>query len=83
MSFNQDPSKKETELLFSRKRGYEDHPDLIFNGSVVNNAVVYFRCMPIWASKCKNSPVRTKLCLSEKKNQYNFLRQAKSFNHIH
>ena len=36
MSFNPDPSKQEAELLFSRKRGSEHHPDLIFNGTVVN-----------------------------------------------
>ena len=36
MSFNPDPSKQAAELLFSRKRGSERHPDLIFNGTVVN-----------------------------------------------
>ena len=36
MLFNPDPSKQATELLFSRKRANEYHPDLIFNGSIVN-----------------------------------------------
>ena len=36
MSFNPDPSKQATELLFSRKRIQENHPDLRFNNTVVS-----------------------------------------------
>ena len=36
MSFNPDPNKQATEILFSQKRSKVDHPDLFFNGSVVN-----------------------------------------------
>ena len=33
MTFNPDPLKQAIEVLFSRKRKYVDHPDLIFNGN--------------------------------------------------
>ena len=36
MSFNPDPSKQASELLFSRKRNNEHHPNLMFNGTSVN-----------------------------------------------
>ena len=36
MSFNPDPSKQGTELLFSMKRLQQNHPDLNFNDSIVN-----------------------------------------------
>ena len=38
MSFNPDPNKQATEILFSQKRSKVDHPDLYFNGSVVKRA---------------------------------------------
>ena len=36
MSFNPDPSKQACELLFSKKRTIEHHPNLMFNGTPVN-----------------------------------------------
>ena len=35
MEFNPDPSKQATEVLFSCKKSTPNHPQLIFNGSVV------------------------------------------------
>ena len=35
MSFNPDPNKQATELLFSCKKKPVDHPQLFFNGSPV------------------------------------------------
>ena len=35
MSFNPDPNKQATEMLFSQKINKVDHPDLYFNGSIV------------------------------------------------
>ena len=35
MEFNPDPTKQATEVLFSCKKNSPDHPQLIFNGSVV------------------------------------------------
>ena len=35
MEFNPDPIKQATEVLFSCKTVYPNHPQLIFNGSVV------------------------------------------------
>ena len=36
MSFNPDPLKQASELLFSRKRINENHPNLMFNNTSVN-----------------------------------------------
>ena len=35
MSFNPDPNKQATEVLFSRKVNSDDHPKLTFNGNQV------------------------------------------------
>ena len=35
MSFNPDPNKQATEVLFSRKINSDDHPKLTFNGNQV------------------------------------------------
>ena len=35
MEINPDPSKQATEILFSCKKSTPNHPQLIFNGSVV------------------------------------------------
>ena len=35
MEFNPDPSKQATEVLFSCKKSTPNHPQLIFNGTVV------------------------------------------------
>ena len=35
MEFNPDPTKQETEVLFSCKKSSPNHPQLIFNGTVV------------------------------------------------
>ena len=35
MSFNPDPNKQATEVLFSRKVNSDDHPKLIFNSNQV------------------------------------------------
>ena len=35
MEFNPDPSKQATEILFSCKQSTPNHPQLIFNGTVV------------------------------------------------
>ena len=37
MSFDPDPNKQATEVLFSRKVNYDDHPKLTFNGTKFNN----------------------------------------------
>ena len=39
MSFNPDPSKQANEVLFSRKRNANPHPNLFFNGTKVNRVV--------------------------------------------
>ena len=36
MSFNPDPTKQATEILFSCKKTKVDHPDLYFNGNIVS-----------------------------------------------
>ena len=38
MSFNPDPNKQATEVLFSRKRNETFHPDLEFNGVKIPRA---------------------------------------------
>ena len=35
MEFNPDPNKQATEILFSCKKSIPNHPQLIFNGTVV------------------------------------------------
>ena len=37
MEFNPDPTKQATEVLFSCKKVCPNHPQLIFNGSVIKN----------------------------------------------
>ena len=39
MSFNPDPNKEATEVLFSRKVNFDDHPKLTFNGNQVQQCV--------------------------------------------
>ena len=39
MSFNPDPNKQATEILFSNKKKKVDHPSLFFNGSLVSKLV--------------------------------------------
>ena len=38
MSFNPDPSKQAKEVLFSNKAAKKNHPNIIFNGSTVQNS---------------------------------------------
>ena len=37
MSFNPEPSKQAVQLIFSRKRGQTDHPDVYFNDILVSS----------------------------------------------
>ena len=36
MSFNPDPTKQAQEIIFSRKTSQRNHPDFMFNNSIVN-----------------------------------------------
>ena len=51
MSFNPDPTKQAQEIIFSRKTSQRNHPDLMFNNSIVNDYTIHKHLGMIFDSK--------------------------------